>query len=225
MRTVAGPAGRSATWRLASIQRDDRSRTRAHLPVWTAPSTRPERPGLERLGRPVAHRAPHQHRQAGRTRLASRTSSRRSAAARSTAASALRRHIHHALYEPYTIRAADHAPRAESFPARLPFSNTSASAGVDRINRLPRVGCGRAIAPDAERDGVGAGNGVLETARRVCRRICRKIDGRFFDSRFLIADHDRRRRFQKKSHGQRNERCKDEEGCDDGPAAAARCQA
>ena len=41
------------------------------------------------------------------------------------------------------------------FPRGFPFTSTSASAGVDRINMLP-VGA-RSTAPDAGRDGVGAG--------------------------------------------------------------------
>jgi len=41
------------------------------------------------------------------------------------------------------------------FPRGFPFSSTSASAGVDRISMLP-VGA-RSTAPDAGRDGVGAG--------------------------------------------------------------------
>ncbi len=41
------------------------------------------------------------------------------------------------------------------FPRGFPFTSTSASAGVDRINMLP-VGA-RPTAPDAGRDGVGAG--------------------------------------------------------------------
>ncbi len=48
------------------------------------------------------------------------------------------------------------------FPRTWPFRNTSASAGVDRISRLPRRGFGgAATAPDAGLDGAGAGEDVM----------------------------------------------------------------
>ena len=77
-------------------------------------------------------------------------------------ASAPLRRNRRALHESYTIRTPNHEARAAFFPARRRSAVTSASAGVDRINKLPRAGsCLRAIAPDADRDGVGAGRGVL----------------------------------------------------------------
>ena len=125
-------------WRAASSRRADRSRTRARLPASTALSRLPGSPARAPAGadgRRCAQVERRRRRRPPRGQLKRPLFGRRS---------------RRALHESYTIRAPDRAARAEFFPARVRSRSTSASAGVDRISKLPRVGSRlRATAPDA----------------------------------------------------------------------------
>ena len=177
MRTVAGPARK--VWK-GERRRADKLIVHEHARAWLVCDCTVIPPGSPAVAPGAAGGWAE-----------GRSSWRRSAAARSTEASALRRRSRRALHESYTIRAPNHAPPAEFFPARAPFTNTSASAGVDRINKLPRAGSRpRAIAPDADRDGIGAGKRMdLGTGAGDGRR---KIDGCLIETGLRIACRHRR---------------------------------
>ena len=122
------------------------------------------------------------------------------------------------------------------FPRGFPFTNTSASAGVDRISTLPV--CAPRTAPDAGRDGDGLGAlvrcprcvGVKRSWARKCDaglpsgvgrsgRGGREIDDRRVHAGVLVCHRCWPRRTQKKSHRQRRQNSEDEKHRDDGPAA------
>ena len=117
------------------------------------------------------------------------------------------------------------------FPRGFPFTSTSASAGVDRINMLP-VGA-RPTAPDAGRDGVGAGGacrvrgcngcaGRRASPRQARRRGAREIDNCGVNARGRLRHGSRSPPAQEPSDRQRRDDRDGENRNGDRPLPAAR---
>ena len=119
------------------------------------------------------------------------------------------------------------------FPRGFPFTSTSASAGVDRINMLP-VGA-RSTAPDAGRDGVGAGArvpgamgatgagcGLARPRARRSRRGAGEIDNCGVNARGRLRHGSRSPPAQEPSDRQRRDDRDGENRNGDRPLPAAR---
>ena len=133
MRTVAGPAGRPGM--AIGVEPASRSLTNTRAPAGRDCTLSPPGPVFSRAQRRCVVDV------VGRRGV---SCSVRSSAAYPSRATRM-------VYDP----SASSRSASGVFPRGFPFTSTSASAGVDRISMLP-VGA-RSTAPDAGRDGVGAG--------------------------------------------------------------------
>ena len=165
MRTVAGPAGRPGI--ASGVEPTSRSFTNTRAPVGLDRTLTP--PGLPAVLSTVAPRA---EADAPLAPPGTAAISRRLNVVDAVGRRAVNCSVRSWMTYPSRATRMLYDPSSKSrtvsgvFPRARPFTITSASAGDDRINTLPRAGfCAPAIAPDAGRDGVGAGRrGVVSGA-------------------------------------------------------------